>query len=120
MPQLGGMPSRGSGPKRVFDWTPVVELLKQNPNVDLLADELTGVENLHTLRNAVRQGSVNILRLMGGTIIPTVRDSFPDESARGGRRGNLWLRWEPERSPEGYYDSVYLERDQRISRLTGI
>jgi hypothetical protein len=94
----------------------VVELLKQNPNVEVLADELTGVPNVRSLRNTVRQGGVNVLRQLGGIVVPLVRDSLvadAEHAAPNRWQGNLWLRWEPDGEQAGYYAARYVERDAR-------
>jgi len=113
MPEIGGLPLRRSHVPGAFDWSPVVELLKANPNVEVLADELTGIDNVRSMRNTVRQGGVTSLRELGGIVVPYMRDALVDEAAPNRYTGNLWLKWEPDEDQAGYYAARYVERDAR-------
>jgi len=113
MPEVGGRPLRRSHVSGKFDWAPIVELLHENPDVEVLADELTQVSNVRALRNTVRQGGVTVLRELGGIIIPSIRDSALEDAKPLRYKGNLWLKWVPNGSQDDYYASVYVERDKR-------
>jgi len=113
MPQIGGMPppiprGRKAGHKRepYRDWSDAVELLRENPGENVLADSLTGVTNLRTLYGTVRMGGVQVLRELGGVVIPNRR------SSDGLEVGDLWLRWEPNVNPATVYDEKFLRRDR--------
>lgn len=109
---------RPKSPEWAVDWPKVARLLRDNPGVEVLLDEC-GFEDtprLRALRNTVEQGGVAALVELGGVVFAAERNSRSIGGSR--RRGDLWLRWEPEADPHEHYAQRFLERGVRAGRIT--
>ena len=103
--QYGNMPD-AKAQRNLVVWEEVAAELKANPATALLLDIFMDTPRLLSLSASVNQGQVKVLRELGGVIYASARNSRRWDGGR--RRGDLWLRWEPDEDPSTRYSPRFL------------
>lgn len=101
----------------MVDWGGVAKALKEQPGEFVLLSQfgLEDTPRLRALRNSVRQGDIVVLVELGGVVEVAERNSRSIGGRR--RRGDLWLRWDPDADPVGYYAPRAVEVHRRMGRI---
>ena len=113
--KIGNVPAARTQPWAV-DWQAVADVLKQHPNKDLLLEEhnLEDTPRLRGLYVSVRAGEIGKLADLGGVVTATARNSRTTDGLR--KRGDLWLRWEPDADPREFYSTRAINRGVAVGR----
>lgn len=112
--KVGGKPNENKKDFRV-DWESVADRLREHPGEDVLLDEFVDTSRVRALSNSVRQGDIVALFELGGVVFPSMRNSRSIGGSR--RRGDVWLRWEPDADPLAHYAERSIERARVAGRL---
>lgn len=94
--KVGDMPRRRIG-RSITDWNALAAVLAEHPGEAVLIDDFTDTESVMSILTSInRKRGVDALNALGGNVRAQMRNTRA--TAGRGRRGDVWVTWNPEGS----------------------